>query len=54
MCSHNFKIMNDVKACVKCGLTITFDNKAFFDRKLVKYANKKRGAKNDKTNGFIS
>lgn len=33
-CKHDFKTTNDVRVCVKCGLTVTYDNKIILDRKL--------------------
>ena len=35
MCNHLWKIVNDVRVCVRCGLTASrFDGKIIFDRKL--------------------
>lgn len=45
MCNHEWIKLKDVKACVKCGLTCTYDNKLFFDKKLVKIANRKEKQK---------
>lgn len=42
MCSHSWQRVNDVRVCLKCGLTTTFDGKIFFDRKIVNYKSKKR------------
>lgn len=43
MCSHtNTKKINDVKVCLNCGLTLTFDNKIIFDRKLPNHKSKKK------------
>lgn len=42
MCSHNFKKINDIKACIKCGLIITYNGKAFYDKALIKYVNTKK------------
>lgn len=36
--------MNDVKACIKCGLTIA-NGKVLFDKKLPNYKPKKRKCK---------
>lgn len=33
-CKHDFKEINDVRFCVKCGIHVTFDNKIIFDKKL--------------------
>ncbi len=42
MCTHsNTRKVNDVRVCLKCGMTITPDGKIFFDRQIVNYANKK-------------
>lgn len=42
MCFHNFKKTNDIKVCVKCGLTITYDGRLFYDKALIKYINTKK------------
>lgn len=43
MCTHGNTVkINDVRVCLKCGLTLTPDNKVIFDRKLPNYKNKKR------------
>ena len=35
MCNHLWKTVNDVRVCVRCGLTINrFDGSVLFDRKL--------------------
>ena len=34
MCGHQWKKVNDVYVCIKCGLTKTYDGKIIFDRKL--------------------
>ena len=35
MCNHIWKIVNDVRVCLRCGLTINrFDGSVLFDRKL--------------------
>ncbi len=45
MCSHtNSKIINDVKVCLNCGLTIMPNGKIMFDKNVVNYKSKK-GAK---------
>lgn len=45
MCNHSWQKINDVYVCTSCGLTITKDGKAIFDRKLPSYKPKKRKAK---------
>lgn len=43
MCNHSNTVrINDVKVCLKCGMTITHDGNVIFDRKITNY-NKKRG-----------
>lgn len=35
MCNHIWKIVNDVRVCLRCGLTVNrFDGAVMFDRKL--------------------
>lgn len=34
MCGHQFKTINDISVCTKCGLTFA-GGKAFFDKKIV-------------------
>ena len=35
MCNHIWKMVNDVRICLRCGITINrFDGKVIFDRKL--------------------
>lgn len=41
MCGHEYKRINDVSVCIKCGLTIT-SGKAFFDKKIVNWKEGKR------------
>lgn len=43
MCSHKLKKINDFSVCIKCGLTMTYDGKAFFDRDIVKTINRRSG-----------
>lgn len=42
MCGHEWKKVNDIYVCVRCGLTKTYDGRIFFDRKVVDYKQKKR------------
>lgn len=42
MCNHVWRSINDIKVCKNCGLTVTFDGKIIFDRKIVNYKSKKR------------
>lgn len=37
MCSHDWKTVNDIKVCLKCGITKTYDGKILFDKKIVNY-----------------
>lgn len=42
MCGHtNTMKVNDVKVCLDCGMTLTYDNKIIFDREIVNYKKKK-------------
>lgn len=41
MCSHEWRKVNDVHVCLRCGLTKTFDGKFLFDRKLPNYKRKR-------------
>ena len=35
MCNHIWKIVNDVRVCVRCGITVSrIDGQIIFDRKL--------------------
>ena len=44
MCNHSNTVkINDVRVCLKCGITITHDGKIIFDRKLPNYRSKKGG-----------
>ena len=45
MCTHEWKKINDVQVCARCGLTRTYDGKVFFDKKVVNYTSKKRNKK---------
>ena len=45
MCSHNFKQVNDIKVCVRCGLTIPQGGRPFFDKKIVAYYQRQKGGK---------
>lgn len=42
-CRHNWKQINDVQFCTKCGITRVNNEKVMFDRKLPNHLkNKKR------------
>jgi hypothetical protein len=41
-CNHVWKRVRDVSVCLKCGLTITYDGKFLFDRKLPNYRPNKK------------
>lgn len=41
-CNHRFTVINDVRVCQQCGLTVTPDNRIIFDRKFPTYKPKKR------------
>lgn len=46
MCPHsNTKKINDVRVCLKCGMTLTNDGRVLFDRKLPNCKLKKRKVK---------
>lgn len=42
MCNHEWRKINDVKVCMRCGMTRTLDGKILFDKKIVNYKPKKR------------
>lgn len=42
MCNHEFVTVNDVRVCQRCGMTVTYDNKVLFDRKIANYKPKKK------------
>lgn len=45
MCKHEHtRRMNDVKVCLRCGLTLTRDGKIMFDRKIANYKPKRKKA----------
>lgn len=43
MCNHIWKVVNDVRVCLRCGLTVRRSNNAIvgFDRKLPNYLQEK-------------
>ena len=43
MCSHDWRKINEVWVCMRCGITKMPDGKIFFDRKLPNYKPKKKG-----------
>lgn len=45
MCRHTWRQINEVKVCIRCGLTLAEGSRPFFDRKIVSYYQKKKGAK---------
>lgn len=46
MCSHDWKEINDVRVCARCGLTFRkTDGRVMFDRELINAGRKKRRAK---------
>lgn len=48
MCNHIWKTINDVRVCLRCGMTVRrFDGGVIFDRKLPDNA-KKDGKRNAK------
>lgn len=48
MCNHIWKIVNDVRVCVRCGITVRrLDGKILFDRNLPNAMRK--GQKDEKT-----
>lgn len=48
MCGHDWKKINDVWVCLRCGLTKTYDGRFLFDRKIINYKSKKRKVKRKK------
>ena len=47
ICSHKWSKHNDVSVCVKCGLTVTYDGKMFFDKKITTRRKIKNGKSGD-------
>lgn len=45
MCTHNMKQVNDIKVCIRCGLTFPLDGRPFFDKKVVTYSKRRKGGK---------
>lgn len=43
ICGHKWSKHNDVTVCVKCGLTVTYDGKMFFDKKITTRRSLKNG-----------
>ena len=35
MCGHDWKNVNEVKVCTKCGLTMPDGGRPFFDKKII-------------------
>lgn len=42
MCSHEWKRVNEVLVCMRCGLTKMPNGKLMFDKKIVNYKSPKR------------
>ena len=47
MCGHQFMKINDVSVCKICRLTLSFDGKVIFDRKLSNVGKGKKRRKNN-------
>lgn len=45
MCTHDWKKVNDVWVCVRCGITRIYDGTIIFDRPIANYKPKKRKVK---------
>ena len=46
MCGHDWKNVNEVKVCTKCGLTMPDRGcRPFFDKKIVAYCQKRKRGK---------
>ena len=45
MCGHDWKNVNEVKVCTKCGLTMPDGGRPFFDKKIVAYFQKRKRGK---------
>lgn len=46
MCNHIWKKVNDVRVCVRCGLTVNrLTGELIFDRRLADVGNRKKGSK---------
>lgn len=41
MCKHNWKKINDVDVCIKCGLTVSKGRILMIDKKLVERVGKR-------------
>lgn len=49
MCSHTWKTINDVRVCMRCGLTVRIlDGAILFDRKIANINNRKGMKANEK------
>lgn len=48
MCKHDIKQVNNVRVCVKCGLTRTPDGRIMFDKKIVNFKYNRKGTGNGK------
>lgn len=42
MCGHQWKRVNDVQICLRCGITRIYNGHVLFDRKIINYKPKKR------------
>lgn len=45
MCVHKWKKVNEVRVCIRCGLTIPQGGRPFFDKKIVAYYQRQKGGK---------
>lgn len=49
MCGHLWKELNDVRVCLRCGMTVSrLDGAVVFDRKLANIKNRKGMRANEK------
>lgn len=48
MCQHSMKQINDIKVCIRCGLTFPPEGRPFFDKGIVSYYSKKGGKKRER------
>lgn len=48
-CNHVWKTVNDVRVCLRCGLTMNrFDGSIMFDRKLTDSIKRRKGKRDAK------
>ena len=45
MCRHNWREINDIRVCLRCGLTVIKNGSVLFDRNIMNYRPRKKGRK---------